>query len=68
MYVDKISAYGKNKHFPFPYHFILLKLFENTKIKPIINTLKCKKRQKKYEIMWISFIKENPIPYLKICE
>lgn len=64
-YVDDISSYGKTKHFPFPYHFVLLKLLKGSDIEPAINTLKCKRRLTKYENLWNEFIKECPPPYIK---
>ena len=69
-FVDNISFWGKQhlqrSHFPFPYFFVLRKVFaDRHDILPLINSLKCKRRIAKYENLWTELSKECVRPKLR---
>ena len=69
-YFDKVSTWGKEKTqkkiFCFPYPYILKKIFATRPdISRFLNTLKCSKRRRKYDILWAEFNKTCQIPKIK---
>lgn len=62
--VDEISLWARqsgNNHFPFPYFFAMHKLLEHIpEIVIMVNKLKCKRRIKRYELLWKRLVKECP--------
>ena len=70
LFVDNISFWGKRhlqrSHFPFPYFFVLRKIFaDRHDILPLINSLKCKRRIAKYDVLWTELSKECARPKLR---